>query len=175
MSKWSIDPDHSVAAISISHMTVAFVHGQMNSVSGTINYDPDNRSGLSIDLKIGVDSIITGIKKRDDHLKSTDFFDTASYPAITFKSTESAPSGTGKYKVTGDLAIHGIEKKITLEVSVSGPAKSPFGETSLGVTVATILSREEFGIKWNQPLEGGGIMVGKEVEVSVSLEADLEK
>ncbi len=175
MSKWNIDPDHSVAAFSIRHMTVAFVHGQMNSVSGTIDYDPDNLSSLSIDLKIGVDSIITGIKKRDDHLKSAEFFDIATYPFITYKSRESAPSGTGKYKVTGDLAIHGIEKKITLEVSVSGPAKSPFGETSLGVTVETVLSREEFGIKWNQPLEGGGIMVGKEVEISISLEADLEE
>jgi len=173
MTRWNIDPDHSVGAFSISHMTVAFVHGQLNNVSGTIDYDPDSLSGLSVDLEIGVESIITGITKRDDHLKSSDFFDIAHYPAITYKSVKSEPSGVGKYKITGDLTIHGIEKKITLNASVSGPAKSPFGETSLGVTVETVLSREAFGIKWNQPLEGGGIMVGKEVEISVSLEADL--
>jgi len=173
MAKWNIDPDHSVAAFSISHLTVASVHGQMNSISGTIDLDPDNISSLKIDLKIALDSIITGIKKRDDHLKSEDFFETSQYPEITYKNTNSVPSGTNSSTVTGNIAIHGIQKKIIMEVSFSGPVESPFGETTIGITGKTVLDREEYGIKWNEPLKEGGFMVGKEVEVSVSLEADL--
>lgn len=173
MAKWNIDPDHSVAAFSISHLTVSSVHGQMNSLSGTIDLDPDDISSLKIDLKIALESIITGIKKRDDHLKSEDFFETSKYPEITYKNTDSVPSGTSSSTVTGNITIHGIQKKIIMEVSVSGPVKSPFGETTIGITGRIVLDREDFGINWNEPLEDGGFMVGKDVEVSVSLEADL--
>jgi polyisoprenoid-binding protein YceI len=80
MAKWKIDPDHSVGAFSIRHMTVAFVHGQLNKVSGTVDFDPDNIAGLAVEIEIDTDSIITGIGKRDDHLKSADFFDIKKYP-----------------------------------------------------------------------------------------------
>lgn len=175
MPKWNIDPDHSVASFSIGHMTVAYVHGQMNSVSGTINYDPGDIQSLSVDIRVGPESIITGVQKRDDHLKSGDFFDIGKFPDITFRSSSIEPSGNGRVKVSGELSIHGIVKPLTLEVSVSGPVKSPFGETTLGITGDTVIDRGEFGIDWNQPMEGGGLMVGMKAEVSVSLEADLEE
>jgi polyisoprenoid-binding protein YceI len=173
MSRWKIDPDHSVGSFSIRHMTVAFVHGQLNKVSGTVNFDPDDIASLAVEFEIDTDSIITGIGKRDDHLKSADFFDIEKYPKITFKSTGSEQDGSDRCKVSGDLSIHGIKKSIIMDVNVSGPVKSPFGETTIGLTGKTILNREDFGITWNQPMEKGRFMVGKNVEVSIDIEADL--
>ena len=173
MAKWIIDPDHSVAAFSIRHMTVAFVHGQLNDVSGTIVFDPDNDTGMKIEFKIGVSSIITGIKKRDDHLKSADFFDIEKFPEISFKSHKVRRTGDSRNRISGSLTIHGITKTVTLDIDVAGPAKSTSGETSIGITGNTILNREEFAITWNQPLQNNGVMVGKEVVISVDLEADL--
>lgn len=173
MAKWNIDPDHSVGSFSIRHMTVAFVHGQMNKVSGTINLDPDDITSLDLEFKVDLDSIITGIGKRDDHLKSEEFFDIEKHPDIIFKGRASERTGFNTCKVRGDLTVHGVKKTITLEADVLGPVKSPFGETTLGITGRTILNREDFGMKWNEPMEKGGFMVGKDVEVSVNLEADL--
>lgn len=174
MAKWNIDPDHSVGSFTISHMTVAFVRGQMNAVSGTIYYDPGDFSSLDVDFNIAVESIITGVKKRDEHLKSADFFDIARYPSIHYKSTASEQAGFNSAKVSGELTIHGVKKKVTMDVYISGPVKSPFGETTMGITGRFVLDREEFGIDWNQPLENGGFMVGKTVNVSFDLEGDLE-
>ena len=173
MSKWIIDPDHSVGAFAIRHLTVAFVHGQMNKVSGTINYDPANAASMTVDFEIEAASILTGITKRDDHLKSADFFDVEKYPIISFISRTIHESEGSISKITGDLTIHGITHSITLDVDLSGPVKSPFGETCIGLTAVTTLNREDFDIKWNEPLESGGFMVGIEVEVSIDLEADL--
>jgi polyisoprenoid-binding protein YceI len=173
MSKWKIDPDHSVAAFSIRHLEVAFVHGQMNAVSGTIELDPDDMGNMSIDLEIGISSIITGIGKRDDHLKSADFFDAEKIPTLSFKSTKVEITGDPQCRVSGDLAIHGITKSVALDVDFAGPVKSPFGETSIGLTGKIAVNREDYGVSWNAPLESGGFMVGKDVEVSVDIEADL--
>jgi polyisoprenoid-binding protein YceI len=173
MSKWVLDPDHSVAAFSIRHMEVTFVHGQMNDVSGIIYFDPEDESGMTVEIEIGVSSIITGVRKRDDHLKSADFFDAESYPKISFKSNTVQKTGPNAYAVSGDLSIHGTRKAVTLDVDFAGPVKSPFGETCIGLTGKTVLNREDFEIIWNEPLENGGFMVGKEVTLSVNLEADL--
>lgn len=173
MSRWKIDPDHSVGAFSIRHMEVTRVHGQMNDVSGDIHFDPDRDEDVEIKFEIGVSSILTGVRKRDDHLKSDDFFDGEKYPAISFTSTAAQKTGQNTYVVNGDLFIHGIIKAVTLDIDFAGPAKSPFGETCIGLTAKTVLNREDFGLTWNVPLGSGGFMVGKEVEVSVDIEADL--
>jgi polyisoprenoid-binding protein YceI len=173
MSKWTIDPDHSVGAFSIRHMTIAFVHGQFNKVSGIIEYDPSDVTSLKISFSIDVSSIITGIAKRDDHLKSADFFDIDEYPNINFKSTGADRTGFNSCNVSGDLTIHDIKKPVALEADILGPVKSPFGETSIGITGSIVLNREDFGLTWNEPMENSGFMVGKEVTVTVNLEADL--
>lgn len=173
MAKWKIDPDHSVGSFLILHMTVAFVHGQLNKVSGSVNFDPDDIASLAVEIEIDTDSIITGVGKRDDHLKSAEFFDIEKYPKITFTSTRSEKIGPDRCRISGDLFIHGIKKSIVMDVKISGPVKSPFGETTIGMTGKTVLNREDFGITWNQPLEKGGFMVGKDVEVSIDIEGDL--
>jgi polyisoprenoid-binding protein YceI len=154
-------------------MEVTFVHGQMNDVSGIIYYNPENDSDMSIELEIGVSSIITGVRKRDDHLKSADFFDVENYPKISFKSKSVRKTGPNAYAVSGDLSIRGITKAVILDADSAGPVKSPDGEISIGLTGRTVLNREDFEITWNVPLEGGGLMVGKEVQLSVDIEADL--
>jgi len=173
MSQWNIDPDHSVGSFSIRHMTVAFVHGQMNKVSGVINFDPDNFSDISVQFDIDVESIITGIEKRNDHLKSADFFDIEKFPHISFKSKSAERTSVNSCRFTGEITIHGITKSITLEADILGPVDSPFGETTLGLTGKTIINREDFGLTWNEPMGNGGFMVGKEVEITMNIEADL--
>jgi polyisoprenoid-binding protein YceI len=154
-------------------MTVAFVHGQMNKVSGTINFDPANFSDISIQFDIDVESIMTGIGKRDEHLKSADFFDIEKFPKIIFKSKSAERTSFNSCNITGDITIHGITKSITLEADILGPVDSPFGETTLGINGKIVINREDFGLKWNEPMGNGGFMVGKEVEISMNLEADL--
>jgi polyisoprenoid-binding protein YceI len=173
MSKWIVEPDHSVGTFSIGHLMVANVHGQLNKVAGTLHFNPPDVTSLSVELEIDTASIITGVQKRDEHLKSADFFDAEKYPKITFKSTKSERTGFSSCKVSGDLTIHGITKSIAIDVTVSGPVKSPFGETSIGLTGSIVLNREEFGLMWNVPVENTGLMVDKDVAISVDIEADL--
>ncbi|UCF87339.1 MAG: YceI family protein [Nitrospiraceae bacterium] len=173
MPKWVIDPDHSVGAFSIRHMMIAHVHGQMNRVSGTVHLDTDDITSLTVELEIDISSILTGIQKRDDHLKSQDFFNIERYPKITFRSSNAERTGFNICQVSGEITIHGTTLPLSLEVVISGPVKSPFGETSIGLTVRTTLNREDFGMTWNEPMEKDGLMVGREVDISVNIEADL--
>jgi polyisoprenoid-binding protein YceI len=173
VAKWVIDPDHSVAVFSIRHMMIANVHGHFNKIKGAIYFDPDDVIHSSVEVSIDVSSICTGIKKRDKHLCSPDFFDVEKYPEILFKSTKVESTDGRRCKVNGDLTIHGITKPVTLKVEYFGPIKSPFGATSLGFSAKTKINREDFGIKWNMDMEGGGVMVGREVEINIDVEADL--
>jgi polyisoprenoid-binding protein YceI len=173
MAKWVIDPDHSVGAFSIRHMMISHVHGQMNMVSGTVYLDTDDITTLAVELEIDISGILTGIQKRDDHLKSQDFFHIEKYPKIIFKSSKTERTGFNICKVSGEITVHGTTRPLSLEVEIFGPVKSPFGETSIGLTGRTRLNREDFGMTWNEPMEKDGFMVGRDVEISVNVEADL--
>ncbi len=175
MPRWNIDSDHSVAAFAVQHMMIADVRGQFNKISGAIQFDPTDIPGISIEFEIDTAGIYTGIQKRDEHLRSQDFFDAEKYPKIIYKSKKSERLGFNGCKVTGDLSIHGITKQVTVDVEFFGSVKSPFGETSMGFTAKTLINREDFGIIWNQPLESGGFMVGKDVQIFIDIEADLEE
>jgi len=174
MAKWIIDPDHSAAAFSVRHMMIANVRGQFCKISGTVYYDPKNIASSSIELSIDASSIFTGVQKRDDHLRSADFFDTDRYPAISFVSTRIHSVDGNKAQVTGNLTMHGITRQVTASVEISGPVQDPFGDgTSMGFTVSALINREDFGILWNQPMANNGVMVGKDVQLFIDLEADL--
>jgi polyisoprenoid-binding protein YceI len=174
MIKWIVDPDHSVAAFSVRHMMIADVRGQFNKIDGTIYFDPLNLENSSVELTIAVSSIITGIQKRDEHVKSPDFFDAEKFPLISFKSISTEPLGGNRAKVTGDLTIHGITRQVTVSAEFSGPVKDPFGDgLSMGFTASVVINREDYGIMWNQPMADNGIMVGREVRLIIDLEADL--
>jgi polyisoprenoid-binding protein YceI len=175
MARWIVDPDHTVAAFSIVHMMIAHVRGQFNKISGIVNYDPLNINSSSVELVIDVASIYTGIRKRDDHLRSSDFFDVPLCPTMSFKSSRIESTGDKLVQVTGDLQIHGRTHRITVPAQISGPAKDPFGDgSSMGFTASFIIKREDYDITWNQPMADNGFMVGSEVEISIDMEADLD-
>jgi len=174
MGKWIIDPDHTVAAFSIRHMMIANVRGQFNRITGFIQMNSDNKEIIGIEARINTAGICTGIKKRDDHLRSPDFFDVEKYPEIIFKSTEITGNIERGIHAAGDLSIHGVTRPVTSEVIFAGPVKSPFGgEITIGLSAVLNINREDFGMTWNEPMGNGGFLVGKEVRVFIDAEADL--
>jgi polyisoprenoid-binding protein YceI len=173
MAKWKIDPDHSVAAFIVRHMMIADVRGQFNKISGTIYFDPAEAAKSSVEAVIAVGGIYTGITKRDDHLRSPEFLDVEKYPQIIFRSSKVESLNGNRLKVTGDLSIHGTTRTVVLDAEFSGIEKSPYGETTIGFSAATLINREDYGLLWNVALESGGVMVGKEVKIILDIEADL--
>jgi polyisoprenoid-binding protein YceI len=166
---WTIDPDHSAAHFSIRHMMIAQVRGSFPAVSGSIEL----RDGapVAFDVTVDVNSLSTGVKQRDDHLKSADFFEAATHPAMTFRSTAVEP-GAGGFLVSGVMTVKGTAREVTLLLTGLDDARTdPWGNVRRGATALFTLDRRDYGIVWNAPLDGGGWMVGNEVEVAVDLEA----
>jgi len=176
MATWNIDQDHSAATFTIKHMMVANVRGLFSRVSGTIQFDPADPGSSSMKAVIDVSSLSTGNKTRDAHLFSADFFEVSKYPEILFKSTKAEKEGGNRIKVTGDLTLHGVTRPVTMDVEYAGPVKSPpdmGGETTIGFAATTVITREDFGIQWNVPIDDGGVVVGHEVLIALDIEADL--
>ena len=174
MAKWDIDPDHSVAKFSVRHFMIANVVGLFSGISGTISFDPPDTSHLSAEAEIEVRSLTTGHPARDEHLLSPDYFDAEKYPKMIFRTTRVEPDGDNRCKATADLTLHGITRPVILEVETFGPVKSPFsGKVCMGFCGTTRINREEFGMTLNYSMEGGGFVVGKEIDVTFDLEADL--
>lgn len=170
MTKYVLDPAHSTASFSIKHMMIAKVHGGFEKLSGSFNYDAQDPSKSSVEASIEVASINTRDAQRDAHLKSADFFDVDKYPTITFKSSQIEKSGDGLV-ITGDLTIHGVTKKVSLDVE--GPTaevKDPWGNMKIGASGTTKIKRKEFGLEWNAALEAGGLLVGEDVQISVDVQ-----
>lgn len=178
MARWIIDPDHTVAAFAIRYMMVASVRGQFNKITGAIEFDPPDVSGLSANVEIDVSSVTTGVKTRDEHLLGPDFFDAIKYPKITFRSKGCKSTGGNRFMLTGELGLHGVTREVLLSGEYAGPVKLPAavgGETSIGFTAITIINREDYGIKWgNSQMETGGTVLGKDVQITLDVEADLQ-
>lgn len=169
--EWQIDDDHSNTYFSIQHMTVAKVRGTFSTISGSLI--TDDKTGAVTDLRFTVDvnSIDTGVVKRDDDLKSPNFLDAAKFPTMTFASKTIATSGNGTLLVTGDLTIHGVTNPV--KVTMFGPSpeiKDPWGLFRRGLRLETMLNRQDYGIKYNKVLDNGGLLIGD----LVNAEADIE-
>lgn len=170
-SQWNIDPDHSNVGFSVSHLMVSHVKGNFNKYSGVVDINDKDITKSKVDVTIDASSINTNVQKRDEHLKSADFFDVAKYPTLTFVSKKWAKSAKGALTVTGDLTIHGVTKLVVLHVaSFSRESKDPWGGTRRGTSASTIINRKDFGLVWNQALETGGVAVGEEVNISLDVE-----
>jgi polyisoprenoid-binding protein YceI len=167
---WVIDPAHSAAHFSVKHMMFATVRGQLGTVTGTIIEDTEDISRSSVEASIDLSTLTTRDEKRDAHLKSPDFFDIATYPTVTFKSTSVQGSGDS-FSVTGDLTIHGVTKSVTLQVTKTGSGTNPWGQQVGGFEASTSLNRKDFNLNWNVALEAGGVMVGEHIKVEIDLEA----
>jgi polyisoprenoid-binding protein YceI len=169
---WQIDPAHTNVEFTVRHMMISNVKGQFQKTTGMIATNGNDPATGKIDATIDASSINTRVDKRDAHLKSPAFLDVDKYPTITFKSTKVETEGPNKWKVTGDLTLHGVTKPVVLEVEGSGAAiTDPMGNTRAGASATTKISRKDFGLTWNQPLETGGVMVGDEVAISIDVEA----
>jgi polyisoprenoid-binding protein YceI len=168
-----IDKAHSTMGFQIRHL-FSKVPGKFNDFSGQIRFDEANPEQSSVEVTIKTASIDTGVKMRDDDLRSPNFFDAAKFPEITFKSTSVKKTGENTADVMGDLSIHGVTKPAVLKVELLGKGAGPKNSTVSGWDATTALKRSEFGLSWNKVIEGTQ-MVGDDVQIELHVEADLKK
>lgn len=167
---YAVDQAHSEASFQVRHL-VTKVRNKFADFAGTVVMDAAKPEASSVEFTIQATSIDTSVADRDKHLRSDDFFAVEKYPEITFKSTKIEPAGDHAYQVTNDLTMRGVTKRITLPVTYLGEVKDPWGHVKAGFETAITLNRKDFGINWNKALDQGGVLVGDEVEVSISIEA----
>ena len=171
---WNIDPAHTNVAFKIRHLTISNVKGNFGKFSGTVDIDDKDITKSRIDVTIDTASIGTNVQKRDDHLRTADFFDVATYPTMTFVSRTIVPAGQDKLTVTGDLTLRWVTRELVLDVEgLSQEVKDPWGGIRRGASASAKINRKDFGVAWNEVLEGGGLAVGE--EVAISLEVELVK
>jgi len=169
-TKWAIDKSHSKIQFDVAHLVISEVTGQFKSFDGTVLSDKPDFSDAKIEITIDVNSINTDDEKRDQHLKSADFFDANKYPTITFKSKSIRKINNNTYKLIGDLNMHGVTKEVALDVQFNGIKNDPWGNTKAGFKVTGKINRNDFGLKYNAPLEGGGLLIGEEVNITCKVE-----
>lgn len=170
-STWQIDPNHSAAQFAVRHLAISTVRGAFTKVNGTIQFDDKDISKSSVEVTIDADSVDTRVPNRDKDLRSDHFFDVQKYPTITFKSTKVEQVEAGKLKVTGDLTIHGVTKPVVLDVE--GPTaavKDPWGNQRAAANATTKINRQDYGVKWNATMDGGGLVVGDDVAITIDVE-----
>ena len=168
--EYAFDKAHSTLGFSVTHLMVSKVPGQFNEYDGKIIFDANDLAASKIDVTIQSASVNTSVAKRDDHLKTADFFDAEKFPTITFASRSIVKEGD-QYKVTGDLTLKGVTKEVSFPATIAGPVKSPMGDTAIGIEASFKINRQDYGITWNKALDSGGYMVSDEVVVNVSVEA----
>jgi len=168
-NEYVADKAHSSISFKVSHMVVSKVRGTFNDFSVTIHEDPNDINKSSVTAVIKTASIDTGNEKRDNHLKSEDFFFVEKYPEITFKSNKIQKKGS-QYEAIGMLTMRGVSKEISFTFDVSDKIKDPWGNTRVGIEINTGLDRKDFGLNWNKTLDKGGLMVGNEVKIEILLE-----
>ena len=169
-TRWVIDKAHTKILFTISHMVISDVSGQFHDYEAEILADKPDFSDLKINISIDVKSIDTDNAKRDDHLRSADFFDVAKYPEMTFTSKTMKKTGDKTYQLTGDFTMHGITKEITLDVKYSGTITDPWGNTRAGFKLTGSLNRGDFGLKYNSVMDNGGLLIGEEVNIICNVE-----
>jgi len=165
-----LDPAHTRIGFSARHAMVTKVRGQFDEFEGTAHVDTQNPAASTVNVTIQSASVTTGQAQRDGHLKSPDFFDVETYPQITFVSTDVERDGT-EWSITGDLTINAVTKPVTVLFEETGEAKDPFGNLRVGFEGTVTLNRTEWDLKWNSPLETGGVLVSEKVTLEFDVSA----
>lgn len=169
-TKWNVDPAHSSAKFTVTHLVISEVEGNFKTFKGTmVNTKPNFTDGV-IDFSIDVASVNTDNEMRDKHLKSDDFFNTEKYPNMVFKSTSMKKLATNKFALLGNLTIRDVTKPVKFDVTYGGTAKDGYGNTKVGFKASTVVNRFDYGSKWNAATEAGGATVGKDVTIDLKLE-----
>ena len=162
---WRIDPNHTAAQFSVRHLGISTVRGAFTKVSGTAIYDPADPGKTMLEAIVDASSVDTRVEKRDNDLRSPNFFDVAKYPTLTFKSKKVEAAGAGKLKITGDLTIHGVTKEVVLDVDgPTAPVQDPKGNAHMGASASTKINRKDFGVN------GAPSVVGDEILITIDVE-----
>ncbi len=166
---WQLDPAHSSVEFSVKHMMMTTVRGRFKSISATLKGDRDHPEDAAVDVTINAASLDTGVADRDGHLRGPDFFDAERFPEITFRSTRldgTPPKEEGdRFRVVGELVIRDTRMEVVLACEYHGRGTDPWGKTRAGFDFRTEIDRREWGLKWNQVLETGGVLVANKVRV----------
>ncbi len=169
-TSWKIDPVHSTIQFTVSHLVISKVTGNFKKFDGELKTGKDDFTDSGIEFTIDVNSINTDNEKRDNHLKSQDFFYAEKYPQIIFKSKSFEKVGGNKYKLTGDFTMRDVTKPIVLDVVYNGTVKDPWGNQRAGFSITGSVNRFDYNLKWNSLMEAGGAVVGKSVDILCNVE-----
>ncbi|HEX9843599.1 MAG TPA: YceI family protein [bacterium] len=170
-STWTVDKAHSSVEFAVKHMMVSTVHGRFRDFQGTIYIDEEQPQNSQVEAWADVASIDTGIADRDAHLRSDDFFNAERFPRITFRSKRVEFDGSRKFRLVGDLTIRDVTREVVLDGEFDGRIVDPWGNERAGFSAEASISRKEFGVRWNQALEAGGVIVGDSVKIILQVEA----
>jgi len=170
MSTFNLDPTHSSIEFTVRHMVFSKVRGSFTAF--TVDLDIDDATNLPTSIKASIDasSVSTNVADRDAHLKSPDFLDAAQFPTLTFAST-SVTGTADAMTIAGNLTIHGVTKPVSLSAAFDGRGKDPWGNDRIAYSANTKINRKDFGLTWNQALEAGGVLVGEDIEIALSIQA----
>lgn len=176
--RWEIDPSHSTIEFSTKHMMFTTVRGRFKEFSGTLHLDREAPDASWAEVVIQAASLDTSAPDRDDHLRSPDFFDVEKRPEISFKSKDvngASPEEGTRFRVAGDLTIADTTQEVVLDVLFQGRGQDPWGNERVGFTASTEIDRRDWGLKWNQVLETGGVLVANKVRVEADVQAVLQQ
>ena len=174
MAKWNLDKDHTTLGFQVVHMVVSKTKGKFTEYSGTVEMDVEKQEFKTFEAVIQTASVTTDHQKRDDHLRSADFFDAKTFPSMTYKMKSYTKSGD-HYTAVGDITLLGITKELTLVGTFNGVAQDPWGNTRAGFTASGTMNRKDFGMKFSKLLDNGGLMVSDEVQLILEIEVIKEK
>ncbi|MEW5917634.1 MAG: YceI family protein [Gemmatimonadota bacterium] len=167
---WTIDPNHTAAQFAVRHLLVSTVRGQFDKLSGTIQMVGNDVSTIAVNVTIDAASVNTRVQRRDDDLRSENFFDVAKYPTITFVSKRAEPGEPGTFKLIGDLTIHGVTKEVVLDVDGPTPPLNQGQSQRIGASATTKINRHDFNLHYNRAVEAAPV-VGDEITITIDIEA----
>ena len=173
--KWEFDKPHSNIGFSVRHLVITKTIGQFDDYLGYVIFDGKNVETGTVEITIHVNSINTDNQKRDDHLRSGDFFDVEKYPTMKFKSRKIIKDAGNNFKIVGDLTIKDVTKEVILDAEFNGVLTGPMGNIRAGFTAGTKINRHDFNVAWNNKLQDGTLIVGEEVDISLEIELIKEK
>ena len=168
---WDLDPGHTEVAFTGRHFMLTKVRGRFTGVSGTVTVAEDPGESV-VEVAIDMATVESGNPTRDEHLRSSELFQVERFPEATFRSVQVDWRGTSGV-VVGDLTIHGVTKRVPLDVVFEGHARDPWGGERAIFSAQTRINREDFGVTWNVALETGGVLVSKEILITIDVETVL--
>jgi polyisoprenoid-binding protein YceI len=164
---WAVDPSHTRVEFRVKHLGISTVRGHFSEFEGVLELGDESKARGSV----SVASVDTNEPKRDDHLRSADFFDAEQFPKIEFESTSIEDTGDGTFEITGDLTLHGVTRELVLDAEITGAGEDPWGGERVGLEVTGQLDRSDYGMTFNQALGGGNVLVSDKVKLALEIEA----